>query len=306
MQRKLSLILVATGLATGFVAWSQPGQTVTAGGGNGLSVAEIDTDGDFLPDVVEWVVLTNSNDPDTDGDQRPDFVEVIEGGNPRHENAALPADQQMRLIITGPTPGSSDPLTWMHVFHRVMPQGGVNQGASAIQSFQTWLERPEWPGVHFPLNIFAATGVVYRERITAEDGIWVQVSIPLVSESILQAVLPCTIWAETTVAGQQLTSGQKLIPVPAGVATLVPFGDGRFVIQTLSPIPSTTSSLVVETNRVCILTLEEDTTGPAGTTYIVTAADCEDANDLECDTTCSQSVGWTITIPGGTELLSGN
>ena len=42
------------------------------------------------------------------------------------------------------------------------------------------------------------------------------------------------------------------------------------------------------------------------TTYIVTDADCDDANDLECDSTCSQSVGWTVTIPGGTELLSGS
>ena len=151
----------------------------------------------------------------------------------------------------------------------------------------------------------ATAGAVFREQVTAEHGVWVQLSVPMVSEAVLQAVLPCTIWAETTVAGQQLQSGQKLISVPAGVASVVPFGDGRYVVQTLSPIPST-STLSVETNKVCILTLEEDTTGPAGTTYIVTAADCESANDLECETSCSQSVGWTITIPGGTELLTGN
>jgi len=306
MQRKFSLFLVATGLATTFVAWSQPDQTVAATGGNDPSVAEIDTDGDFLPDVVEWVTLTNSQNPDTDGDSVPDFIEVIEGGHPRHESAPLPADQQMRLIITGPNPGTGDTLTWMHVFHRVMPTSmGPNPGINAIQSFETWLERPEWPGVRFPLNSFAAGGLVYRERITPEDGIWVQLSVPLVDESILAEVLPCTIWAETTVEGKQLANGQKLIPVPAGTATLVPFGDGRYVIQTLSPTPSTTSSFVVETNRVCVLTLREDSTGPSGTTYLVTAADCEDANDLECDSTCSQSVGWTITIPGGTELLGG-
>lgn len=307
MQRKFSLLLVASGLATAFVAWSEPGQSVAATGGSGQTVADIDTDGDFLPDVVEWVVLTNSTNPDTDGDQVPDFVEVIEGGNPRSGNAPLPADQQMRLVITGPTPGSGDPLTWMHVFHRVMPAGGAtNPGINSIHSFETWLERPEWPGVRFPLNIFAASGVVYRERVTPEDGIWVQLSIPLVDESILQSVSPCTIWAETTVEGQQLSNGQKLIPGPAGLATLIPFGDGRYVIQTLSPIPSTSSSMSIESNRVCVLTLEEDTVGPAGTTYIVTAADCEDANDLECDSSCSQSVGWTITIPGGTELIGGN
>ena len=307
MQRKFSFLLMATGLATGVVAWVWPSQSVTAFGGGGLTVAEIDTDGDFLPDVVEWVTLTDSNNPDTDGDTIPDFVEVIEGGHPRHENAPLPADQQLRLIITGPTPGSGDPLTWMHVFHRVMPVSG-NQapGLTSIQSFETWLERPDWPGVQFPLNAFAASGIVYQERVTANDGIWVQLSIPLVSTAILEAVLPCTIWAETTVAGKQLRNGVKLISVPAGVATLVPFGDGRFVMQTLSPVPNVGASLVVETNRVCVLELTEDTTGPAGTTYIVTAADCEDANDLECESTCSSSVGWTITIPGGTELLTGN
>ena len=68
-------------------------------------VAEIDTDGDFLPDVVEWVVLTDSTNPDTDGDNTPDFVEVVEGGNPRFETPPMPADQQMRLVVTGPTPG---------------------------------------------------------------------------------------------------------------------------------------------------------------------------------------------------------
>ena len=309
MQRKFSLFLVATGLATGFVALSESDQSVTATGGNGLSVAEIDTDGDFLPDVVEWVVLTDSTNPDTDGDNTPDFVEVVEGGNPRFETPPMPADQQMRLVVTGPTPGSGDSLTWMHIFHRVLPTSTAaagDPGILSIQSFDTWLERPEWPGIRFPLNAFAAAGLVYRERVTEEDGIFVQLSIPLVDESVLQAVLPCTIWAETTVGGRVLASGQKLIPVPAGIATLVPFGDGRFVMQTLSPIPSTSASLSVESNKVCVLTLEEDTVGPAGTTYIVTAADCEDANDLECDTSCSQSVGWTVTIPGGTELLSGN
>ena len=92
MQRKTSLFLVASGLATCFVAWSQPDQSIAATGGSGQSVAEIDTDGDFLPDVVEWVVLTDSTNPDTDGDHIPDFVEVIEGGNPRFETAPLPAD----------------------------------------------------------------------------------------------------------------------------------------------------------------------------------------------------------------------
>lgn len=307
MRGTTPLLLLAAGLASGFVAWVRPAVQVSAGGGSGGSVAEADSDGDFLPDVVEWVSLTDSTNPDTDGDQIPDFVEVVEGGQPRHESVSLPPDQQMRVFITGPEPGAATDPTWLHVFYRIMPgAGGGSAAAGSIQSFACWLENPALPGVAFPLNVLSSCGAVYRERETASEGTWVQLSVPMVSEALLQALLPCTIWVETTVAGQQLRSGQKLIPVPAGIATLVPYVDDRFVIQTLSPVPSTSVGFSVETNKVCILTLEEDTSGPAGTTYIVTEADCEDANDLECETTCSQSVGWTITIPGGTGILSGN
>ncbi|HEB52481.1 MAG TPA: hypothetical protein ENI87_04400 [bacterium] len=300
MRRKFTVTLMAAGLATGALHWLSPSGAVAA-----YETATLDTDEDFLPDAVEWVVLTDVSNPDTDGDTVPDFVEVVEGGQPRHENAPLPPDQRLRVVITGPMPGSSDPRTWMHVFHRVItPATAAGAGATAIQSFDTWLERPEWPGVRFPLNVFAAGGLVYRERVTAHDGVWVQLSVPLVSEGVLKQVLPCTIYAETTVAGQALSSGMTLINLPAGISSIVPYDPGRFVIQTLSPIPA--QPVVGYSNKVCVLELLEDTTGPAGTTYIVVAADCEDANDLECAPSCPSSVGWTITIPGGTGLIGGN
>jgi hypothetical protein len=303
MQRNTLITLIATGLATIPVVWLLPSASVDAGGG-GTSVATQDTDDDFLPDAVEWVVLTNANLADTDGDQTPDFVEVVEAGLPRHESSPLPPDQQMRCVVTGPQPGSGDVRTWMHVFHRVMtPSTGSGAGASAIQSFETWLEGPMWPGVRFPLNALAAGGVVYDERVTQSDGIWVQVSIPMVSEAILAAVAPCTIWAETVVQGETLRSGTKIINVPGGVASIVPYLPGQFVIQSLSPVAPTPGSS--SSNRVCVLELEELSSGPSGITYQVIDADCEDANELECDSTCQSSIGWTMTIPGGTEMIGG-
>jgi len=182
-------------------------------------------------------------------------------------------------------------------------QSGVGAGVSAIQSFETWLQGPLWPGIRFPLNGIAAGEVVYRERVTANEGVWVQFSIPLVSQAVLSAVLPCTIWAETTVAGQALTSGQNLINAGGNIATLVPYAPGRYVFQSLGPYAP--SPLVVESNRVCVLVLQELSSGPAGTTYQVTGADCEDANELECSPSCQASIGWTMTIPGGTGLIGG-
>tara|TARA_R110002072_G_scaffold264409_3_gene423139 strand:- start:8063 stop:8974 length:912 start_codon:yes stop_codon:yes gene_type:complete len=302
MHPKHIVTLMAAGLATLFVATRSATKSIAATGGD--SAATLDSDGDFLPDAVEWVVLTNAQNGDTDGDQVPDFVEVVEAGHPRHESAPLPPDQQMRLIITGPSPASPDPRTWMHIFHRVMTsQTGEGAGVSAIESFDTWLEGPLWPGVQFPLNSFASGEMVYRERVTPNDGVWVQLSIPLVSKALLTAVLPCTIWAESSIGGQQLASGQNLINAGGEIATLVPYEAGRYVFQTLSPTPP--SGFVGESNRVCVLELVEQTSGPAGTTYQVVDADCEDANELECSASCQASIGWVITIPGGTELIGG-
>lgn len=303
MRPKFIVTLMAAGIATAFVAIGTSAKSLAAtGDGSG---AMQDTDGDFLPDVVEWVVLTNAQNADTDGDLTPDFVEVVEAGSPRHESMPLPPDQQMRLIITGPAPGSADPRTWMHIFHRVMTSAtGPGAGLSSIQSCNIWLEGPLWPGIQFPLNSFASGEFVYRERMTPNDGVWVHVAVPLVSQALLTAVLPCTIWAETSIAGQALKSGQKLINAGGNIATLVPYTPGRFVLQTVSPSP--TSPFVSETNRVCVLDMEEQSVGPAGTTYQVVDADCEDANELECSTSCQASIGWTITIPGGMELIGAN
>ncbi len=77
----------------------------------------------------------------------------------------------------------------------------------------------------------------------------------------------------------------------------------RYVFQTLKPIAVPLP--FAGSNQVCVLELTEQTSGPAGTTYQVVDADCEDANELECSVSCPNSIGWTVTIPGGTELIGG-
>ena len=68
-----------------------------------------DSDNDFLPDELEWVCLTNALSPDTDDDGNPDFVEVVQRGNPRHPGQPLPADHEMRLVVTS-RPGMPAPM----------------------------------------------------------------------------------------------------------------------------------------------------------------------------------------------------
>ena len=108
MHRKHIVLLVAAGFATSFFALAVPSKSLAAGGNGNQSTANLDTDDDFLPDAVEQVVMSNANAADTDGDQIPDFIEVVAGGQPRHESSPLPLDQEMRVVITGSTPGGFD------------------------------------------------------------------------------------------------------------------------------------------------------------------------------------------------------
>jgi len=312
MQRRFVVAALAATAAALGVAWEFPAGEVQATQGAVCS-ALCDSDGDFLPDCVEWTVLTNANSADTDGDETPDFVEVVEGGLPRQENPAQPIDQQMRVIITGPT--VNEPLAWMHVFLRVVSIENAALGvATGIESFQTWLELPVFPGVRFPLDVFSSSGTVLQMRATAEHGVWIQFSVPLASPQVLTPFMPCTLYAESTIAGHNLCSGMKLLQTGSEISTLVPWSPGRFVLQSISSYSAMTTGTVmgdgeeetIETNQVCVLDLEKVGQGPGGITYEVRAANCEDANDLECSSTCSDSVGWVMTIPGGVSLIGGD
>lgn len=310
MQRKFLATTFAAALATLAVIWQTPANSVTATGGTVCS-ALCDSDGDFLPDTVEWTLLTNANQADTDGDETPDFVEVVEGGLPRRENPALPLDQQMRVVITGPGQGES--FTWLHVFLRVVSlENAVLGSETGIEAFSVWLELPYFPGFRFPLDVFGGAGTVFQVLPTAEHGVWMQLSVPLASESILMSLLPCTLYAESTIDGHQLRSGMKLIHTGSEISTLVPWETrGRYVLQAITSsayaaVAAPPGTDTVETNQVCVLDLAEVGQGPGGTVYEVTAADCEDANELECSSSCSASVGWVLTIPGGASLIGGN
>ncbi|MCA8977958.1 MAG: hypothetical protein KDC98_24745 [Planctomycetes bacterium] len=246
----------------------------------------IDSDGDFLPDAVEWAVLTSAQTADTDGDQRSDFVEVVEHGTPRHPGSTTADDHAMRVVLTGPsTPGSSEP-TWLHLFFRFFGDPGLTTSFSA--SFET----ETLPGLQLPLNVLGFPGVVMRQRSTANEGYWLQISIPLASEQFLRQLLPLSIRADAVIGGAHLSSAVRLEERLGTVTTLVPFGDGRYVMQSIGSLP-----YMLASNRVCLLTLEQ--AGASGTAFKIVDADCESCNELECGASCRESVGWVIDVPGG-------
>lgn len=255
----------------------------------------LDSDDDFLPDVVEWAVITNAASPDTDGDNCPDFVEVVQRGSPRLAGMPRPVDHEMRAVVTAPTPGNPTEPAWLHLFFRFVG------GPTLMTSFQTWLELPSLPGLQVPLDVLSVGGIVVAQRQTPSEGLWVQVSVPMVSEQVLRTVLPCSIQATATIGGRTIRAGVNLFDLHGVTTTITPFGAGRFAMQSIGVMafPPTSS------NRVCLLQLAQVGTGPAGTVFEVVDADCEDCNELECGPSCVECIGWLINVPGGMESLGG-
>ncbi len=287
-----SLLLAAALGAAAWITTPAPQPLLVAGSGDLLA----DHDDDFLPDVVEWAVLTSATNADTDNDHIPDFVEVVQRGNARAPGAPLPIDHEARVVVTAPPVGTPGP-TWLHLLFRFAGN------TPALSSLQTWIEVPGYPGLQVPLSLLGFDDLVLRQRQTANDGLWVYVAVPMVSEAVLQQMLPCSIHARASFVGRVVTTGVKLFNVQGQTVSLVPFGQQSYALQTIGLQSMSTSSF---SNKVCLLELREAGAGPGGTVYEVVAADCEDCNELECSPSCPQSVGWLITLPGGLQGMFGN
>lgn len=267
-----------------------------------------DTDGDFLPDVVEWVCVSNANAADTDGDGIGDFVEVVQRSQPHLAGPALPSDHELRLVLTSLTNSAGVTNTYVHLLMRFMTQ------LDALNELDAWVELQTSPPIRISLNPLAPTAVVSRQLTVPGEGIFVHLAFPLAPQAVLEPVMPFTVGAAARVGSRALRTVVPIFSDRGEPKTLVGYDDQRVMVQTLNATsfvsPSTgagtsAGSGVSANNRCCVMSLRSVGTSPAGTVLEVVDAECVDFNDLVCPLACPDSKGTTFTVPGGVGSITG-
>ena len=260
-----------------------------------------DTDGDFLPDVVEWVCLSNSHAADTDGDGVGDFVEVVQRSQAHLTGPALPADHELRLVLTSLTNSAGVTNTYVHLLMRFMTQ------LDALNQLDAWIELQTSPPVRISLNPLAPTAIVSRQLTVPGEGIFVHLAFPLAPQSILEPVMPFTVGATARVGTRALRTVVPIFSDRGEPKTLVGFDDERVLVQTLNTttVAGPSAGGASASNRCCVLALRSVGSSPAGTVLEVIDAECVDFNDLVCPVACPDSRGTTFTVPGGVGSITG-
>lgn len=291
---------VTLGLALGATAWVSSPSRQIARAASGTDPF-LDTDGDLLPDSLEWVAFSDPTKPDTDFDSGDDFLEVVQHTAPYATTAARPFDNEMRILLSQVS-GASDTDNseiWLHCLFRFAG------GTPSVDWFMPFIHTT---GAAVPIgDLFGRTPFRLSFKPAPGGGTYAVLTMLLAREREFAPLLPCTVSARASVGGRLFSTGTYVLRLGGGIAALMPAGlDGArktFMLQSLSPESS--SSSFFRRNKICEMELAVIGSTSGGHICEVDRASCEPANGLRCNVSCDQAAGSMVFVPDGLGTITG-
>ena len=257
-----------------------------------------DTDGDLLPDTLEWLTLSNPLLKDTDGNGVDDFVEAVQHITP-FTTGTKPLEDEVRVLLSAtPVQGGTGAEVYVHMLFRF-----VGNRIGNVQQMTPYIALDSCGKIPAP-DLITGGPVTVRAATHPTAGTLVIASVRLCRQSELLYILPCTVGAQIVIDGKLHSSGTYVGVDHNTPVVLLPVIPGVFINQPLNP-EDNQSNPFWNTNSVCAMKFGVVGSGMGGSICEVECADCEVANGLRCAPLCRQSVGKLIFVPDGLATITG-
>lgn len=296
---RLPTLLIAACCCLAVVVWqlASAGPDRVALAANGSS-ALTDTDGDLVPDSVEWVMQTDPEETDTNEDGVDDFLAIVAYGNLLESMSEPEPKHAMRVVVNSAAEGG-DTHVWLHLMVRFVVTQNI--GEIFIDPYI------DVRGMRASLVPLLGHGNITLRTKQQRDSLYVMISCRLTNEASLARILPCTLGAEGVFDRQHINTGTYVVDSGGLPHAMLPFTDSSYILQ-----PINADARFQEPNpfwkggRVCVMKLTVISSSPNGHLCEVTSAECKPSPGLRCASSCASNVGQPVFVPGGLGTINGN
>lgn len=257
-----------------------------------------DTDGDLLPDALEWVLLMDPTTTDSDGDGVDDFVEAVTFELPGRP-APRSLEHEMRMVVSV----HRDPMQQEHVVAHILIRIVNGQGAAYVQNPRLFVDLQ---GSQVGIETVLGRGILgFGYRIDPQEGTLMVLSSRIASVSELTYLLPCSFGVNASIGGRVISTGTLIVDADGTAAAAAPTSTTGFVFQPLDPVASSNKPFWTQAH-VCEMQLTPVGGGSGGSQVCqVSDAECTGQPTLRCAPSCSSWMGKVLVVPYGLGFLTG-
>jgi hypothetical protein len=262
----------------------------------------LDSDGDLLPDILEWSSLTSPFQRDSDGDGSDDFFDVVSNRvrplanvDGERGGASAPGPHSARVLVST-TRGVDRPAVLMNLMFRFGAQQSPN-----LQLLRPFLDVR---GMQVPIEtIILSSTIQVAMRNQQAIGWYLLVTARICSLDELRPLMPCTLGALVVIDNVPVMTGSAVIDVGGIPAAIMPANNDHFALHAIQP-PQDVRNPFWSDNKACVFELVQVGATQNSVLCEIMNPDCVGAASLCCDPGgCRSKQGGVVSLPGGISLL---
>ena len=256
-----------------------------------------DSDGDLLPDVLEWTLLSDPHKKDTDGDGISDFVEAVEFTSPIQKNkTGAPVDSYRLLFATTREGKLQTRYLWIHVLIR-LASGDIKD----LRGLNLFFDQN---GSKVDLSsLFLTNTKELKIQKSAKQGLLIRVAVRMPMPTGFEKLAPGSFASHALINKNIHTASAPMFYLGSAFHTFALVNSSAMILQTSGSGEAQTTFWT--SGQACVLTLEVIGSSPGWRICEVKKAGCKVVYRGSCSASCLKSTGAAVLVADGTPLVEG-